>query len=100
MGVKQQQRYAATTWYYLRGVVVNRTCGTHKNLPVSLFYEQKLVLFAMVPRNSNPAATVGCGALALERSAAPLEGPNRLPPQHNGPLSLSLCVSSSLMGTF
>ena len=35
----------------LRGTIVNRTYGTHKNLYTN-FYSQHLVLFTMVPRDS------------------------------------------------
>ena len=36
----------------LRGTIVNRTYGIHKNLHIYLFpYQQYLVLFTMVPRN-------------------------------------------------
>ena len=36
----------------LRGAIVNRTDVTHKNYLFTYFYEQHLVLFIMVPRNS------------------------------------------------
>ena len=35
----------------LRGTTVNRTYDGHKNLYVSNFYSQYLVLFTMAPRN-------------------------------------------------
>ena len=50
--------------YVLRGTVLNRTYGTHKNLPgtyLVFFYYQYLVLFTMVPRISEPITTYCIG---------------------------------------
>ena len=44
----------------LRGTVLNRTYGTHKNLPgiyLFIFHKQYLVLFTMVPRNTERVKT-------------------------------------------
>ena len=38
------------TRHLLRGTIVNRTYGVHKNI-FNLFYEQYLVLLTMVPRD-------------------------------------------------
>ena len=35
----------------LRGTIVNRTYGKHKNLNIFTYFYQQLVLFTMVPRN-------------------------------------------------
>ena len=40
----------------LRGTNLNRTYGTHKNLPGVYFYQQYLALFTMLTRNTRTAA--------------------------------------------
>ena len=47
--MSNSKRLVRTT--LLRGTLVNRTYGTDKNLYISFFYEQYLVLFTMVPRD-------------------------------------------------